>query len=192
MVSDPDGPTIAFYLLLLLLPLSALFARRLPGKQVAIMVLAWAGIFVGLLLLGASGVVGALTKRWDSTHVSGTTARVPASPGGHYIATVRINGVERRMLIDTGATTTALSQGTARAAGIAVATGGFPVLIDTANGMIEARRAVADSVQIDELRMTKLPVIVSDSFGDTDVIGMNFLSRLDKWRVEANELVLTP
>ena len=37
-----------------------------------------------------------------------------------------------------------------------------------------------------------LPVVVSPAFGDTDVLGMNFLSRLKSWRVEERTLVLTP
>jgi aspartyl protease family protein len=35
-------------------------------------------------------------------------------------------------------------------------------------------------------------VVVSPAFGDTDVLGMNFLSRLKSWRVEDGVLVLVP
>ncbi|MEN2784920.1 hypothetical protein ACFOKI_15215 [Sphingomonas qilianensis] len=35
-------------------------------------------------------------------------------------------------------------------------------------------------------------MIVSPAFGETNVIGMNFLSRLKSWRVEGNILVLEP
>jgi aspartyl protease family protein len=37
-----------------------------------------------------------------------------------------------------------------------------------------------------------LPVVVSPAFGDTDVLGMNFLSQLKSWRVEGRTLILTP
>lgn len=37
-----------------------------------------------------------------------------------------------------------------------------------------------------------LPVVVSPAFGDTDVLGMNFLSRLKSWRVEGDTLILEP
>jgi aspartyl protease family protein len=33
---------------------------------------------------------------------------------------------------------------------------------------------------------------VSDSFGDTNVVGMNFLSTLQSWRVDGNILILNP
>ncbi|MBL7325885.1 TIGR02281 family clan AA aspartic protease, partial [Escherichia coli] len=37
-----------------------------------------------------------------------------------------------------------------------------------------------------------LPLVVGDSFGDLDVLGMNFLSRLKSWRVEDRTLILEP
>lgn len=51
-MSDTTGNVI-FYVLLLVLPLSALFARRLPLGRVAVLALAWIGIFAtGLLVVG--------------------------------------------------------------------------------------------------------------------------------------------
>ena len=47
--------------------------------------------------------------------VSGKELRVRMSPDGHFWVNARINGVSRRMLIDSGATVTALSIDTARA-----------------------------------------------------------------------------
>jgi aspartyl protease family protein len=37
-----------------------------------------------------------------------------------------------------------------------------------------------------------LPVVVSPAFGTTDVLGMNFLSKLKSWRVEGRTLILEP
>jgi len=34
--------------------------------------------------------------------------------------------------------------------------------------------------------------VVSPAFGETNVLGMNFLSRLASWRVEENTLILVP
>ena len=35
-------------------------------------------------------------------------------------------------------------------------------------------------------------MVVSPAFGETDVLGMNFLSRLKSWRVEGSTLILEP
>jgi aspartyl protease family protein len=37
-----------------------------------------------------------------------------------------------------------------------------------------------------------LPIVVAKEFGDSNVIGMNFLSKLRSWRVEGTEMVLEP
>jgi aspartyl protease family protein len=37
-----------------------------------------------------------------------------------------------------------------------------------------------------------LPVVVADAFGDSNVIGMNFLSEMKSWRVENGEMILEP
>ena len=55
----------------------------------------------------------------------------------------------------------------------------------------------ADTGSIDTLRLgaitaRHLRTVTSPAFGDTDVLGMNFLSRLASWRVEGKTLVLVP
>src|SRR3546814_18808133 len=96
------------------------------------------------------------------------------------------------MLIDSGATTTAISASTAAAAGITIDERGFPEVISTANGAIAALPGVAAQVTIGGITARDLPVIVSPAFGDTNVIGMNFLSQLKAWRVEGRDIVLIP
>lgn len=54
----------------------------------------------------------------DAQEVVGDEVRIPMSPDGHFWAKVRVNGAERRMLVDSGATVTALSKATADAAGV--------------------------------------------------------------------------
>lgn len=122
---------------------------------------------------------------------AGETVRIRLSPDGHFWARATINGVERRMLIDSGATVSAISEGTAQAAGIEYA-GGLPVQVSTANGTVDARRAQAERVAVGSLATKDLTVFVAPSFGDLDVLGMNFLTRLKSWRVEGNVLILEP
>ena len=60
----------------------------------------------------------------DDQKVEGKELHVTMSPDGHFWAIASVNGVKTRMLIDSGATITAISPGTARAAGV-----GNPVLL---------------------------------------------------------------
>ncbi|MGT2515943.1 retropepsin-like aspartic protease family protein [Sphingomonas panni] len=101
----------------------------------------------------------------------------------------KLNGVERRMLIDSGATSTAISEATAQAIGVTPRRVP-PVLLTTANGTIEAARGRIETVRIGSLETRDLPVVISPAFGEMDVVGMNFLSRLGSWRVARGTLIL--
>jgi aspartyl protease family protein len=114
------------------------------------------------------------------------------APDGHFWARVTVNGVPRRMLIDSGATLTALSSGTAAAAGLKTDRGLFPVVLNTANGAITARTATLPELRLGDIVARDLPVVVSPAFGDTDVLGMNFLTMLKSWHVDGRTLVLEP
>lgn len=124
--------------------------------------------------------------------VVGRELRVPMSADGHFWVRARIDGVERRMLVDSGATVTALSAGTARAAGLAPRTGIAPVVLQTANGAIVAQTARIGTLRLGDIAARDLAVVVSPAFGTMDVLGMNFLSRLRSWRVERATLILVP
>ena len=180
---------IALYALMLVLPLAALIARRPPLGRTLVLILAWIGIFaVGLLVVGQRDRIGGL---WRDQAVEGRETRIRMAQDGHFWADVTIDGVSRRMLIDSGATTTAISQGTAQAAGLEEDSP-FPVILNTANGQVTGRTATAERVVIGSVTARDLPVVMSPAFGETDVIGMNFLSRLASWRVEDRTLILTP
>ncbi|WP_241656497.1 retropepsin-like aspartic protease [Sphingomonas oligophenolica] len=87
---------------------------------------------------------------------------------------------------------TALSSETAATARLAVRVAPFPILIRTANGTVPAQTAVVPTVRVGNVVTHDLPVVVSPAFGDMNVVGMNFLSRLKGWRVEDGALIPTP
>ncbi|MDB5699031.1 MAG: hypothetical protein JWN69_1835, partial [Alphaproteobacteria bacterium] len=128
----------------------------------------------------------------DSQEVVGNELRIRMAANGHFMVNARINGVERPMLIDSGATVTALSARTAAAAGLEPQVDIVPIVIRTANGTIAAQTATADTVKIGNITARNLRVVISPAFGDIDVLGMNFLSKLRSWRVENNILVMVP
>lgn len=128
----------------------------------------------------------------DTQEVVGRELRIRMAGNGHFMANARINGVERRMLIDSGATVTALSARTAAAAGLEPQADVVPIVIRTANGMIRAQTATVAVVEVGNITARNLKVVISPAFGDVDVLGMNFLSKLRSWRVEDNVLVMVP
>lgn len=188
-----------YLVLVLVMAVSALAARRLPLATLVRSALGWLAIglavYIGVAhryeLAAAFAKVTAALGIEDQS-VDGSTVRIRQSPDGHFWANVTLNGLQRRMLIDSGATVTALSEATAKAAEVDTGGSMFPVLVDTANGSITAKRAKVKRLAVGPLRMEDLSVLVSPSFGEMDVLGMNFLSRLGSWRVEGNMLVLEP
>ena len=128
----------------------------------------------------------------DGQEVVGNEVRIPLSANGHFMARVSINGVERRMLIDSGATVTALSVATATAAGVEPQADLLPVVLQTANGAVQAQTATIESLRLGTIKATDLKAVVSPALGDMDLLGMNFLSKLKSWRVEGRTLILVP
>ena len=128
----------------------------------------------------------------DDQKVSGGELRVRMSSDGHFWVTASINGVKRRMLIDSGATVTAISAETAREAQIDTGTGLSPVILRTANGAAPAQTGAIAELRVGNIVARNLRVVTSPGLGNLDVVGMNFLSKLESWRVEGRTLVLVP
>ncbi|PZQ61237.1 MAG: TIGR02281 family clan AA aspartic protease [Sphingomonas taxi] len=188
-----------FYFLLGALLLAALAARRVPVLRTLVSLAIWIG--VGVLLYAAITERGrfdpwlgraAAALDLDGQKVAGEETRVRMSGDGHFYVRARIGGVEKRLLVDSGATITALSPDTAAAAGVEVKPSVFPVLLKTANGTIRADTGEVAELRFGNVVARDLAVVVSPAFGDVDVLGMNFLSRLKSWRVEGRTLILTP
>ena len=186
-------------LMMLTLVGSSLIARRLPIGQVARMIAGWLLIFAAVLVgysyryeLNAvvQRVAGDLLGERGQT--VGDTLRIPMAPDGHFWVRARVNGEEIRFLIDSGATTTALSTRAAQAAGLELESGRLPVVINTANGMVEAQRTRIRRLSMGPILSKDLAAVVSPAFGNTNVLGMNFLSSLESWRVEGGTLILEP
>ncbi|EJL35243.1 TIGR02281 family clan AA aspartic protease [Novosphingobium sp. AP12] len=124
--------------------------------------------------------------------VEGGETRVPMQPDGHFWISATVNGVKRDFLVDTGATLTAISPATAEAAKLKANALSRSVLMRTANGTVEAQLATIDELRIGSVVARELDAVVAPGMGDTNVIGMNLLSRLASWRVEGRTLILVP
>lgn len=197
LATDADWPRIALYALGAALLLMLLFRLPLVGRLLRFAVsLAIAALAAFLLIQQApyqpwlAGMADDLGL--DGQEVTGGEVRIRMAADGHFWADARINGVRRRMLIDSGATVTAISEATAAQARAEGTLGPVPVVLRTANGMAPARAGSVDELRLGNIVARDLKVVVSPAFGDMEVIGMNFLSKLASWRVEGRTLVLVP
>ena len=124
--------------------------------------------------------------------VSGRETRIPLSRDGHFWISATVNGTPAEFMVDTGATLTALSPSTAAAAGTQSGMLGRTVMLRTANGSVDAELVTLDELRFGNVVARDLDAVVAPGLGETNVIGMNLLSRLAGWRVEGNTLVLEP
>jgi aspartyl protease family protein len=198
-VNDGDQALSFVYLIgVLVLVVSALLVRRIPLGRGLKMFAGWVLIFLAAFVaftlkddFMALGKRVLAESRGEGEVVAvGKALRIRKSMDGHFWVNSDLNGRKIRFLVDSGATVTSISARTAAAAGIE--TDGFPVLVQTANGMVEARLGRAERLKVGSIERRNLAVQVSDSFGDTQVLGMNFLSSLSGWSVEGQWLVLKP
>ena len=200
MNEGDDALTFLYLLGMLVLIGSALSVRRVPIGQGLKMAVAWVLIF-GAAFVGFTlkDDFAALYRRvadesGGRTQVvqQGEALRIRQSADGHFWVDAQLNGESVRFLVDSGATTTSINGRTARRAGIEPRRGGLPVLVQTANGTIQVQRGRAERLQVGGIRREDLAVHISDGFGETNVLGMNFLSTLSGWSVRRGWLILEP
>jgi aspartyl protease family protein len=199
-VSDGDQALSFVYLIgILVLVVSALMVRRIPIGQGLKMFAGWVLIFLAAFVafalkddfMALGKRVVAESRGEGEVVAAGRELRIRKSLDGHFWVNGELNGKTVRFLVDSGATVTSLSARTAARADV-VTGGGFPVVVNTANGIVRARRGRAERLRIGSIERRDLAVHVSEAFGDTDVLGMNFLSSLSAWGVEGQWLVLKP
>jgi aspartyl protease family protein len=195
-----DGPSLIWGVVCVLLLVSSLAARRLPMGQVAKMALAWVAIFAAVFAIFSfrfefQSIWERVKSDFAGTagqSVNGEAIELKRQDDGHYWLQAEINGNPVRFMIDSGATITAVNAETAAEARIAVDSDGYPIIISTANGRVSAQRGVVQSMQIGPHKLVDHNVVVSESFGDTNVLGMNFLDSMKSWKVEGNVMTLQP
>ena len=199
MSFDYLGANPTLFIVLGALFVASLIARRVPVLRTLVSAALWVG------MLGLLAMLVMQRERFDpyfgkaaaalnleSQKVAGGETRIRMSPDGHFYVRASIGGYEKRLLVDSGATITALSPDTASRGGVTVKPAMFPVLLKTANGTIQAETGQVAELRFGNVVARDLAVVVSPSFGDIDVLGMNFLSRLKSWRVEGRTLILVP
>lgn len=199
-MTEGQNINLVFAIGALVLVASALFSRRIGFGEIIRTALAWVAIFALFIVAFSyqheilavwNRVSGEVTGNSEQ-RVVGDSLRIRQAPDGHFWVDAKVNAQSVRFLIDSGATTTAMTLRTAQNAGVDISDSPFPVVLSTANGSVSAQRGTIQSLQIGPMEARDLPIVVAEEFGDSNVIGMNFLSQLKSWRVEGKEMILEP
>jgi aspartyl protease family protein len=117
--------------------------------------------------------------------------QIARGQGGEFALQARINGVNTPMVIDTGATSVVLTWETAKAAGLPLELLEYNVDVETAGGHTRAARLTLDRLAIGKLVERSVPaLVVPRGQMKTNLLGMSFLDRLERWEVRADRLML--
>ena len=118
----------------------------------------------------------------------GTRIVLPASSGGHFMAQGAINGRTVNFMLDTGATTIALSAADAQRIGLDFSKG-QPVRMNTANGVSQGFRVKLASVRVGDVEVYDVDAIVSEQPMPYVLLGNSFINRFSMRR-DADQMVL--
>ena len=125
------------------------------------------------------------------TSAKARAVEIPRGRGGEFALQARINGVNAPMVVDTGATSVVLTYETAKAAGLPLELLDYDVEVETAGGHTKAARLTLDRLAIGELVERSVPaLVVPHGTMKTNLLGMSFLDRLERWEVRADRLML--
>ena len=185
-----------YILMATMLVLGALMARREPAVRLFTIGLAWIAIFAGgFVLFTFRDDLGWVAQRLRAEATGapvqqGKTIRIPMAIDGHFWVEGTINGRPVKFLVDSGATMTTIGSETALEARVAVSPG-RDQLVRTGNGIVRVSTGYADELKIGSIERDGMRVHVAEG-EDLNVLGMNFLSSLQRWGVEGRWLVLQP
>ena len=109
---------------------------------------------------------------------------------GQFFTQGRVNTGSVRFLVDTGASTVALTLDDARRAGIDVGALDFSVPVDTANGRTYAASVRLKDVQIGGIRVRNVEGMVIAEGLHISLLGMTFLGELQKVEATPTQLIM--
>ena len=162
-------------------------------------------VLLVILMLAATGAVVAYADPEQIARASDTVSelmrrraasparavQIPRGQTGEFALRAKINGVNAPMVIDTGATSVVLTWETAKAIGLPLEMLEYDVDVETAGGHTKAARLTIDRLAVGQLVEKSVPaLVVPRGQMKTNLLGMSFLDRLERWEVRADRLML--
>lgn len=117
-------------------------------------------------------------------------AQIVKAADGHFWAEAKVDGRAIRFLIDTGATTVALSQTDAKRLGIDTKGLDYSYKVMTASGQARAASVKLASISVAGAQVRDVDALVIEKGLETSLLGMSYLGRLSSFQATPRALVL--
>jgi len=119
------------------------------------------------------------------------SVRLRADRNGHFAVKAYVNGRAVDFMADTGATVVALTYEDAQRLGFSGGALHFTGLTKTANGLARVAPVTIDRLEVDDIMVRNVPAMVAEPGKlAVNLLGMSFISRLSRFDMQGNELVL--
>jgi aspartyl protease family protein len=187
-------PGSIYIVMAVMLLFASLMSRREPAARTISFALCWLAILAsGFMLFTFRDNFGFVWDRLKSEATGepiqqGRELRIPMAVDGHFWVNARVNGKKVKFLVDSGATMTTIDRSEAVDAGVKVSSTANEI-VRTGNGFVRVAKGRARIMRVGSIERRNFALHVTES-DDLNVLGMNFLSSLDRWGVEGRWLVL--
>lgn len=148
------------------------------------------GTIIGLMMPGGRSSRSAAPEATSTTYSAvPVETRVRRMENGHFYVHALVNGQLVRFVVDTGATTVALTPEDAARAGIQVNASSFEPIGMGAGGPIRGQEVRLDSLNLDGKQVNHLRAVVIDG-ADISLLGQNYLSQIRSVQMAGDEMIL--
>ncbi|WP_286831409.1 MULTISPECIES: retropepsin-like aspartic protease family protein [Kordiimonas] len=175
---------------------AAAFWSRSSILRIAKMAGLWALIIAGIAIfyLYRSDLGSRFMSAIDPSGVVSTEEglMVHRSRDGHFWMKARLNGVEVRFMVDTGASNVVLSPDDAQRVGINTGILDYSGRATTANGVVSYARATISTLGLGEETFYDVPVTINGADMDGSLLGMTVLKEFSSIEFRGDMMILRP
>lgn len=121
---------------------------------------------------------------------SAGTVELPRAADGHFYAQANVNGAPVGFLVDTGASTIALTAADAEAIGVYWSLGDVRVVAQGASGPVRGVTITLDHIELGGHTARNVQAVVIPEGLSISLLGQSFLSTIDSVRIEKDRMTL--
>jgi aspartyl protease family protein len=140
--------------------------------------------------LGFAAIVIAVSV--STTRARNDAVVLQREPDGHFYVDAVVNGTTIRFMVDTGASSVALSQADAQRAGMYFTANDFNEVGRGAGGDIALRPVTFDRIAVGNIEAKDVRGVVIGGDADMSLLGQSFLSTLGGVSIKGDTMVLRP
>jgi aspartyl protease family protein len=138
----------------------------------------------------ACAATAAVSRAWPAPSEPSVSVRVAKAADGHFWTRATTDAAGVDVLVDTGASSVALTAADARALGLAPERLAYDRAVVTAAGRVRAAPVTLARLAVGAVEVRDVPAVVVEHGLERSLLGMSFLGRLKGFSADARGLTL--